>query len=91
MNESKFGELAKFLYPSSTISRIVKLSMGSNCRISRDALDMINRCSILFSIYIASMAVSESQNNKRAIVNCIFVNKVLETSGFHSGDILTLQ
>ncbi|KAF7456491.1 Histone-like transcription factor (CBF/NF-Y) [Cryptosporidium felis] len=54
-------------FPDVVVSRIANSAVSQNAKLSKGALKAINRCSTLFSIYLASLSAS-SKNSKKSLV-----------------------
>lgn len=76
----KLNEASGLKYPDSIILRIAKSSISQNSKISKSACKVINRSSVLFSMYIASLSSSEKEG--KMLVQESHVENVLKTLEF---------
>ncbi|KAH7648499.1 hypothetical protein FG379_002949 [Cryptosporidium bovis] len=76
--DAKYTDLQ---FPDSLISKIIKSHLGSNTRISKDAIKLISRCSLLFAIYLATIS-SSIKDKKRQLIQDSQIEEILRTLDF---------
>ena len=78
--------IPNFFLPKSIVRRIVRSSVGSNCRLTPEFLDGMGRASSVFVLYLFSIAQRIAKEEKKTTISAKHISDAMKSIGL--SDIL---